>query len=116
MYSARSIPLGLVFAVVLLGAACSDSPLGECPPNSENQQASGSMTMFFTCTGCHSETLTGPDRVGAPEGMDFDTPEQVRAYDEEIYESVVNGSMPPGGGLNDSQIEAVRVYLACGAP
>jgi hypothetical protein len=93
-----------------------ESPLGECPPNSQNQQTFGASILYTTCTGCHSQALEGEAREGAPVGKDYDTPELVRPQAEEILEWVLSGTMPPPDGLNELQMEYVRIYLACGAP
>ncbi len=99
---------------IVFGVGCgSEGPVGECPPNSSAQQSSGGFLLSGTCNGCHSQNLEGPDRAGAPVGMDFDTPELTKPYAAAIYDSVLDGSMPPGGGLNELQIEDLRVYLAC---
>lgn len=108
--------MSTVAVTALISAGCGTGPLGECPPNSKNQQDLGSFVLYTTCTGCHSSSLTGEEREGAPAGSDYDNPELVRPQSEEIYEWVQSGTMPPDGGLNAEQMEAVRVYLACGAP
>lgn len=115
MYDHLSRLLGFLAAALLCVACGGESPLGECPPNSQNQQAFGSSILYTTCTGCHSQALEGVDRQGAPVGKDYDTPEMVRPQSEEIYEWVLSGTMPPPNGLNDLQMEYVRIYLACGA-
>jgi hypothetical protein len=104
--------------LVLLCVACGggESPLGECPPNSQNQQTFGASILYTTCTGCHSQSLEGEAREGAPVGKDYDTPELVWPQAEEILEWVLSGTMPPPDGLNELQMEYVRIYLACGAP
>lgn len=109
--------IGIISALTicaLLGTGCgSEGPVGECPPNSSAQQSSGGFLLSGTCNGCHSENLQGADRAGAPVGVDFDTPALIKAQAEAIYNSVLDGSMPPGGGLNELQIENLRVFLAC---
>lgn len=102
-------------ALVALAAGCGGGgSLGECPPNSQNQQDSGAMLVFVTCVGCHSSELEGADRLGAPEGLDFDQIEIIRAEADSMFDTVVDGSMPPGGAnFNDTQVEAFRVFLAC---
>lgn len=115
----RSIRItGLMAFLAMTLASCGGGagPLGECPPNSQSQQDFGANVIFFTCTGCHSMSLQGADREGAPVGKDYDTPEMVRPQAEEIYEWVLSGTMPPPDGLNEQQMEYVRIYLACGAP
>lgn len=112
--------VGTFAASMMLLAACGGGggvDIGACPPNSEAQQQRGQDMITFSCTNfCHAEARTGEARAGAPEGMDFDTPEQMLSYAEDIYESIVRAEnrMPPNGGLTGNQIEDVRVFLACG--
>lgn len=107
--------IGALAACLSLFTACGDSggPLGECPPASGDQQSAGSFIFSNTCTGCHSQNLTGADRFGAPPNSNFDTPDLILSQAQEIYDRVLDRSMPPGGGLGDQQIEAVRVYVTC---
>lgn len=111
---------GVVITSLGLFAACGggdEVDLGECPPNSEAQQQAGADLIEFSCTNfCHSESRTGEARDGAPEGMNFDSPEETLSYAGEIYESVrrTTNPMPPGGGMRADQIEDIRVFLACG--
>lgn len=106
----------LAVCLTLLVASCGgdgEGPLGECPPNSGDQQSAGSFIFSNTCTGCHSVNLQGADRQGAPVGTDYDTPEMILADAEDIWARTIDLSMPPPDGLNELQIEAVRVYITC---
>lgn len=105
--------LALILGCAIGCGGGEEGPVGECPPNSEVQQDSGSSILFVTCIGCHSQNLEGAAREGAPVGSDFDTVAPINAQAEEIYARSIDGSMPPGGGLNELQIENLRVYLAC---
>ncbi len=69
---------------------------------------------FITyCTACHS--ATSPDRYGAPEGIDFDTEEEVATLSSLIRQTVLEeGSMPYGGGVYDEDLELLAIYLDCG--
>ncbi|MEQ1566934.1 MAG: hypothetical protein ABMA64_14930 [Myxococcota bacterium] len=73
------------------------------------------------CLPCHSAIVTGPDRQGAPEGLDFDQWSEVYPYRDrfalratgEVPEEL--GPMPPMGGVPQSQVELLGEWLACGA-
>ncbi len=69
---------------------------------------------FITyCTACHSES--SPDRYGAPEGLDFDTEDQVRTLEGLVRSTVLeDGSMPYGGGVYEEDLELLEIYLDCG--
>jgi mono/diheme cytochrome c family protein len=92
--------------------------LGECPPGGETQAQNGQFVLFGTCVGCHGSQLVGDERLGAPVGMDFDRPEMIRQHAEAIYLQADSGLMPPPTSevprLSEAQIEALRIYLACG--
>jgi hypothetical protein len=71
------------------------------------------------CVNCHSSTLTGSDRSGAPEGYNFDQYESARDEAEEIEELVETGQMPPdysGYTLSDAQKSALFLWIDCDTP
>ena len=78
----------------------------------------GAPFIYTWCTPCHSETLTGADRQGAPEGVDFATLEDAQAYADRIEARVFAESnpMPPAGGVPEEELEAVAEWLDCGMP
>ena len=70
---------------------------------------------FFTtyCGACHSETAA--NRYGAPEGVDFDRPSEVRDQEERIRVRVLQEeTMPVGGGVFPEDLELLETYLDCG--
>ncbi|AUX20469.1 hypothetical protein SOCEGT47_009400 [Sorangium cellulosum] len=91
--------------------------LGECPPDSAAQQTAGYDALQRECVVCHGTDKVGATaRIGAPDGMNVDDPEWVRAEAGEIMEEIEAGTMPFGAGkLPDDTIESIRVYLACDA-
>lgn len=70
------------------------------------------------CTTCHSSSLEGELRGGAPPGIDFDRWEDVTALQDLVAASALGEEprMPPGGGPTDAQRAALAAWLACGAP
>ena len=65
------------------------------------------------CTSCHAEDAT--ERFGAPEGVDFDSEQDVQDYEERIYIRVLDeGTMPLGGGIPEEDLELLEIYLECG--
>jgi mono/diheme cytochrome c family protein len=124
MRLARTVVVFVLLSWVTLGLlACSsgggEGGLGDCPPGSQSKAQNGQFVLFGTCAGCHSSQLEGEARGGAPDGLDFDRPEIIAAMAEDIYATAHAGTMPPPTSdvprLSDAQIEALRVYLACGA-
>lgn len=78
------------------------------------------MTEF--CTRCHSSTLTGSARNGAPEDHDFDTLEGILSVREHIDRlagagpNATNTIMPPSGKTpSEGQRRLLAEWLACEA-
>lgn len=70
---------------------------------------------FFAnyCRACHS--VNAPDRFDAPEGINFDTVEDVAQWNDLIRTAVlVDGTMPVGGGVYETDLEFLDIFLACG--
>jgi uncharacterized membrane protein len=71
------------------------------------------------CVNCHSSTLTGNDRNGAPEGYNFDQYESASDEAEEIEELVRSGEMPPsnsGYSISEAQKSALYLWIECDTP
>ena len=71
-------------------------------------------SLFRTyCTSCHS--IEADERFGAPEGVDFDTEQDVRNWEERIITRVLEeATMPLGGGIPADDLELFRIYMECG--
>lgn len=103
-----------LFLVGLLGCggdedsadACAGVPL-------VNWDNFGDAFMGESCRGCHS--ATSPSRVGAPEGMDFDTVDQVWAWKAAILGTAGTDAptMPPEGGTTADDREKLHWWLEC---
>ncbi|MFP2907734.1 hypothetical protein ACLESD_22340 [Pyxidicoccus sp. 3LFB2] len=99
------------------GAACPSS-------GGPTAQDFGRAFLEAHCLSCHSASVTGPAREGAPDGVDFDTPEQVRQWAASIDAhsaagpTSVNTSMPPASRSAPSMDARVKLgqWLSCGAP
>jgi mono/diheme cytochrome c family protein len=107
----------LVLAFSLAACGGAEADLGACPPNSDAQQLAGRKVVEDSCNVCHASNLTGVSRRGAPEGIDFDNLATVRAEAGEMYGLALEGEMPelPYDPLSESDLESMRVWLACGA-
>jgi uncharacterized membrane protein len=80
----------------------------------------GMAFMASYCTGCHSSTLTGADRNGAPAGHDFDTLDGILLVADHIDEhaaagpDATNEEMPPSGAMpTQAEREMLGAWLAC---
>lgn len=64
------------------------------------------------CQSCHGSGAA--DRHGAPESVTFDTEAEVVDQAEGVRDSVLERqSMPPAGGLTDTERERLADWLAC---
>lgn len=96
----------------------------ECPPASTLTYANfGQTFMEDYCLRCHSSTVTGADREGAPSDHNFDTIDEIRAFAGHIDEmagsgpDATNDQMPPDGDAPTlAEREMLAEWLACGAP
>jgi len=86
---------------------------------------SGFGQSFFTtyCTRCHSASVTGAARVGAPVGLDYDSVTDVRAHAAEIDQVAASGpsatnTFMPFTAPRPTVAERVQLgqLLACGVP
>ena len=67
------------------------------------------------CSGCHAETAL--DRHGAPEGLFFDTENQVLEFAATLLRMVVDEeSMPPAGGVRQEEMVLLEAWLGCLVP
>ena len=100
----------------LLMLAC-QSPMDDsgiqCQQRASLQWEYFGSSFFSTyCTSCHS--TNAPNRFGAPEGINFDDFESVISQTDLIRNSVIERqSMPKGGGLPQSDLDALNVFLSC---
>ena len=69
---------------------------------------------FFAgrCASCHA--ASAPERFGAPEGVNFDTEDEVIRQLDSVQRVILdNATMPPGGGLHEDELALLQVYLDC---
>lgn len=99
--------------VIWLALACTQSvpDTGPAPEAScaQSYAGTGQPLLATYCTTCHGQTA----QQG---GVRLDTLEHVRANAERADARVVEGTMPPGGGLLPHEVDALHAWLACGAP
>jgi uncharacterized membrane protein len=95
-----------------------------CPPNSDlTYESFGQPFMQTYCTHCHSSTLAGAARNGAPDGHDFDTLDGILLVAHHIDEyaaagpAATNTAMPPSDPRpSDEERQQLGQWLACEAP
>lgn len=123
--------LGLVAVAMLLhGNQCNDDHASkasgaECPDaQTLDWENFGETFVTDYCTSCHSTSLTGAARNGAPTGIDYDSATAVRANAEGMDTHAaagpdsVNQLMPPAGSPQPTleERELLGEWLACNAP
>lgn len=74
----------------------------------------GGEALFLSyCRSCHSSAAS--DRHGAPEYLNYDTLESVRAAEHNIRQAALwDQVMPPGYPLSDEDRETLASFLDCG--
>lgn len=68
------------------------------------------------CTSCHASTLSGAARHGAPGTVDLDSYAGVVAAADRARVRVVDGTMPPGGGIADAERTHFADWVDAGKP
>ena len=120
----------VIVIALALATGCNDTVLlgppteATCPPDSTLTYAGfGEPFMTSYCIRCHSSTLMGPDRQGAPLLHDFNTLYGILPFISHIDETAASGPMAtntsmPVGDPTPSLDERTMLgeWLACGAP
>ncbi len=123
----------VVLACLAVAPGCGDDDEDDTPedevgcPSGGTQlteQNFGRAFLDTYCTRCHSSTLTGAARNGAPVGFDWDVIAAVRTHAEEMNEEAganadgsVNREMPLNDPRpSDAERRQLSEWLACGAP
>lgn len=106
--------------------------LGACNPGGSGDSAAGETASacadvalltwdnwahgFFTsyCLPCHSANTE--QRYGAPDGINFDTEEEVRTLEGLVRSTALSEepTMPIGGGVPQADLDFLADYLDCG--
>lgn len=128
--------LSSLLALALVGAGCgstSDEHEHEhsggsgatCPTTgAPTAQSFGNAFLANYCTSCHSVSVKGSARGGAPTDVNFDTLEDVRKWATDMDTHAAAGpngthtEMPPAPLPAPTQAEREKLgqWLACGAP
>jgi cytochrome c5 len=122
----------LLLALALVLAACDaeehddehaddeGTPSGAACDSSLTYENFGMSFMATYCTSCHSSTLSGVARNGAPDGHDFDSLDGILLVAEHIDENAAfgpdasNEEMPPSGPApTEAEREMLGAWLAC---
>lgn len=91
----------------------------ECPQaTGATYSGFGQPFMSDWCLECHSASIVGEARNGAPEDVNYDTQAQIQSRLFRIYQQAASNTplMPPLGGPNDVLRDLLGEWLVCGAP
>lgn len=105
---------GTVLAIGALASACGEdlpdvSCDGTVPEYSE-------VAALEKCSTCHSSKLSGTERRGAPDSVNFDTQAAAEAKAEKASEEVNEGAMPPASSdikLTDAEKQDLYKWALC---
>jgi uncharacterized membrane protein len=112
-----AIPLSAAAGVVVLAVAIYPREVGTSRSTVTFAQAQAIVTQ--RCVPCHSATPVEPGFTSAPNGVMFDTPQQITTRAQQIYEqAVVTRNMPFGNLTNITQAErdTLGAWYQAGAP
>ena len=109
--------LALVGLTLAVGVGCggddgdSNPPpgdvLGDCPPGASTTAGQTLVNNRCATAGCHAAPVSNPN---AP---DLSTEAMRIEHAVHMFEAASAGDMPPGAPLPSSELEDLRVYLAC---
>jgi hypothetical protein len=98
-------------------AAPVDPPVTVVDPTCPGWMDAGAPVLTTYCTACHSATLVGDTRHGAPAGVDLDTLAGARTQADRIRARALDArDMPSGGGIAAADRARLAAWLDCGTP
>lgn len=120
---ATLLPLLTMGVLLACGGGTGGLPatLSECPTDSAVDWAVAGPLFQANCTACHSSEKSGSERVGAQEGVDYDTADLAINSAETTpagsWAEIYSGSMPPGdASVPEADALVIHEWLSCGGP
>jgi uncharacterized membrane protein len=101
-------------AVLLAPARPAAAPAAQAPPFAQVQRI-----VIERCAGCHADKPTYAGFATAPAGVLLQTPQQIRAQAQKIWQQAVQTSAMPIGNLTqltDEERAVLDAWFAAGAP
>ncbi len=119
MMSKSNIKIISIFALFITIAACDDKQ----DPVQVFDGGSGGIVTYSSdiqpllethCLSCHSASVSGADRNGAPLDVNFDTYDETYALADKSNQRIQSGTMPPSGPLSDQEKEMFQEWIEDG--
>ena len=117
--------LGTVFGTLSLAATLGCGGGGGSPGSTmtlpvvdcTNPPTFATVTIWPKCVVCHSTTLTGADRGGAPATVNFDDYTSAMANAMMAATDVQSGRMPKDGtAITEAEKQSLYAWALCGTP
>lgn len=92
--------------------------LGDCPDDAAVTSADVQDVLTRECVSCHSVELPEGERAGAPVGVDWDTPADLTAWNDDAYiwSRIQSGEMPIAAPLSAEDAYVFWEWFSCGSP
>jgi len=112
----RPIRALLVLSLAQMLTACSSPSSVDCATVTVPRYSQ--MTAWGRCVTCHSASLSGASRAGAPAGIDFDNYDAALADADRALSEVEAGAMPPSGSpkLSGTEKDQIIHWASCDTP
>ncbi|MEZ5357227.1 MAG: hypothetical protein R3F48_00260 [Candidatus Zixiibacteriota bacterium] len=107
----------LAVALFVFGCSDTDDPVSSPVVDTGNPQDTVTYTadikavLDSRCISCHSSSLTGLDRNGAPVGVNFNTYSAAVANASAANVRIQSGTMPPTGGLPQGERSLFQEWI-----
>lgn len=100
--------------LLLLGCGDPESVDPSCETSMLRWENTGGIVLGY-CAPCHGQDVSDATRQSAPSSVNLDTYDGVYSHRERVHARVLEGTMPPGGGLTDTDVALLDEWLRCGA-
>ena len=114
---ARPARVALLYLAAAIAPACGDDADPICEQSFLRYDNFGALFITNWCRACHSLELPPDMRQDAPDDINFDTLDEVRAWSRQIQLTTGQATtMPPSGGPSAAERAMLVEWLRCGAP
>lgn len=108
----RVLPL-LLLLCACDGAADTDTDAACIEVEDLSWQAYGRPFLADWCLSCHAEDNPNAETYGVPEGVYFETWDEVQVWKGPIAATLLDESMPLGGGMDEDDRALAVLWFQC---